>query len=324
MQADREISRVQKKIRPVFADLRKNMSGVQMDLADVLERNVGEIHKQYEKAGSAQNRRKLKKEYILAVQAVIASKNYRSVEKDIVVILKKADTSALDIIEGEKYGIYTENYNRIGRGLKKDLNGYNFQRISEEDARYADLTDRKLDGRKLDKWNRSNIRSSIKSGSIGVLAAKALALYTVGNVIKSNLRMMDGQAEGTAMDARTLGELDSMCRADDEGYEVLKVWMATLDNRTRESHADLDGVAIPVNDVFDNGCERPRDPNGAPEEICNCRCDLGVDTGGRKNRTRAAREGKVTGSYKKPESFKGTHTVTVDNMSYREWQRWRK
>lgn len=324
MQADREISRVQRKIRPVFTKLKKNISGNQDSLAGLFEGRAEAIREDYEKAGSAEDRRELKKQYVRAVQSVIATKAYRKVEQSIVDILKKADTDAMTVIEGEKYGIYAENYNRIGNSLKKDLIGYAFKKIDAEDAEYADLTDRKLDSRKLDKWNRSRLRSTIKSGSLSMLAAKALAAYAVGNIIKSNLRMCDGQAEGMAVDARTLGELDSMHRADDEGYEILKVWMAVLDNRTRESHAELDGVAIPLNETFDNGCDRPRDPKGSLEETINCRCDLGYDTGERRNRKRAAREGIVTGSYKKDSSFRGTKTVQVPDMTYREWQRWRK
>ena len=98
-----------------------------------------------------------------------------------------------------------------------------------------------------------------------------------------------------------------------------------VDNRTRHSHAALDGKEIPLDGIFDNGCSRPRDPNGRPEEICNCRCSLKyVRVGGEKGQTRSARQGEVTGSYKKSSSFKGTKSVEVENIPYKEFMKWRK
>lgn len=54
-----------------------------------------------------------------------------------------------------------------------------------------------------------------------------------------------------------------------------KQWIATADDRTRPSHAELDGETIPIDDVFDNGCAFPGDPEGEAEEVINCRCTLG-------------------------------------------------
>lgn len=52
----------------------------------------------------------------------------------------------------------------------------------------------------------------------------------------------------------------------------IKIWVSVLDNATRESHAFLDGEERPINDRFSNGLLFPGDPNGAPEETINCRC----------------------------------------------------
>ena len=50
---------------------------------------------------------------------------------------------------------------------------------------------------------------------------------------------------------------------------------STLDDRTRETHAEADGQVVPVDDVFivgDDELEYPRDPGGSAEETINCRC----------------------------------------------------
>lgn len=58
-----------------------------------------------------------------------------------------------------------------------------------------------------------------------------------------------------------------------EGIVVGKMWVATRDSRTRESHAELDGETTrELDGKFSNGLTNPGDPSGPPEEVCNCRC----------------------------------------------------
>jgi hypothetical protein len=52
-------------------------------------------------------------------------------------------------------------------------------------------------------------------------------------------------------------------------------WLATGDNRTRESHAEADGQTIPFDQPFTVGGASllyPGDSSGPPEEVVNCRC----------------------------------------------------
>jgi SPP1 gp7 family putative phage head morphogenesis protein len=55
-----------------------------------------------------------------------------------------------------------------------------------------------------------------------------------------------------------------------------KEWLATMDDKTRESHAEANGQVVPIDEPFQVGdaeLMHPLDPSGPPEEICNCRCD---------------------------------------------------
>src|SRR5262245_24865752 len=60
--------------------------------------------------------------------------------------------------------------------------------------------------------------------------------------------------------------------------EVVKEWLATADNRTRETHADADGQQVLGMDTpFQVGGDLlayPGDPAGSPEEVINCRCTV--------------------------------------------------
>jgi len=57
--------------------------------------------------------------------------------------------------------------------------------------------------------------------------------------------------------------------------DIIKVWHATQDDRTREDHSDADGQEVDIDDTFEVGddeLDMPGDPNGSPEEVINCRC----------------------------------------------------
>lgn len=56
-----------------------------------------------------------------------------------------------------------------------------------------------------------------------------------------------------------------------------KIWHATIDDRTRDSHLDADGQTVNKDDSFNVGDDEldfPGDPDGSPEEIINCRCTM--------------------------------------------------
>lgn len=114
--------------------------------------------------------------------------------------------------------------------------------------------------------------------------------------------------------AQNAGRMDSYAAAEKMGIKLKKCWLATLDARTRHSHAMLDGEQVAQDKKFSNGCRFPGDPQGPPWEIYNCRCTLiaaveGVDTSSAQRRAKNADTGQ---------------TEVVSNMSYAEWAGWKK
>lgn len=56
-----------------------------------------------------------------------------------------------------------------------------------------------------------------------------------------------------------------------------KRWVAIIDEHTRDSHAEADGQEVGLEEPFDVGGEQlafPGDPDGAPENVINCRCTV--------------------------------------------------
>lgn len=60
---------------------------------------------------------------------------------------------------------------------------------------------------------------------------------------------------------------------EDMDVEYLQ-WGAAHDNRTRDTHIELDGEIIPFGGVFSNGLRYPGDTSGPLSEFINCRCGV--------------------------------------------------
>lgn len=99
-------------------------------------------------------------------------------------------------------------------------------------------------------------------------------------VAKKNYNVAVRNARSMINSAHNYGKWESYKRAEKLGLKVVKVWSATMDDRTRDSHAFLDGVSVKVNEEFPNGLMYPCDPGGSAEEYWNCRCELSMDVEG--------------------------------------------
>lgn len=69
---------------------------------------------------------------------------------------------------------------------------------------------------------------------------------------------------------------DAMVHAEKMGLTFKKTWIATLDNRTRDRHQELDGEEVAVDKPFSNGLMYPGDQTGDAAETINCRCSMGT------------------------------------------------
>jgi uncharacterized protein with gpF-like domain len=81
----------------------------------------------------------------------------------------------------------------------------------------------------------------------------------------------------------TIGALNSgrsdafRALAGETGRGFEKVWISTVDDRTRETHVDADGQRVPVDQPFVVGgfeLDYPGDPDGPAEEVIQCRCTM--------------------------------------------------
>lgn len=138
-------------------------------------------------------------------------------------------------------------------------------------------------------WGKKQITASVTSSILQGKSIKGMADDLQNRITTMNRDSAIRTARTAVTGAQNAGRMDSYAAADKMGIKLKKEWLATLDSRTRHSHAMLDGEQVEQDDKFSNGCRFPGDPQGPPWEIYNCRCTLiaavdGVDTSDAKRR----------------------------------------
>ena len=321
---DEQLEEMEKRLSAIYSRAEKTVQKKMADYAKSIDKKSTELLQAYKDAETEDEKRKAKKAYICFYRQVVRSKEFVSLSANVAYDLYKANVEASAYINSQTPSIYALNYNYINAEMAKDIDGFTPQEITDTEAeKYSGYTQQTIDRKKDTNWNKDNSKKSVLAGSLLLLGASAIMKRSANRAVEKNRNSASMHNSGMGTDAENKARLDAMYRAEDMGNSLTKIWIATLDNRTRDSHAALDGAEIALDEIFDNGCSRPRDPNGIPAEVCNCRCSLKYGVGQSKGATRSSRIGTVTGSYKKSSSFKGTTSQEIANMTYQEWMKWR-
>ena len=323
-QTDLKLEEMEKRLSAIYSRTEKTVQKKMADYAASVDKKSTELLQAYKDAETEDEKRKAKKAYIRFYRKLVKSKEFVSLSAAVADDLYKANVEASAYINSHTPSIYALNYNYINAEMAKDIDGFKPQEITDTEAeKYSGYTQQTVDRKKDTDWNKDNLKKSVIAGSLLLLGASAIMKRSANSTVEKNRNSASMHNSGMGTDAENKARLDGMYRAEDMGNSITKIWIATLDNRTRDAHADRDGEEIALDDEFAPGLSRPRDPNGVLSEICNCRCSLKYGVGQSKGKTRSSRLGTVTGSYKKTSSFKGTTSEEIANMTYQEWMKWR-
>ena len=147
------------------------------------------------------------------------------------------------------------------------------------------------------RWNRQQIQSVMMQSILLGDSIPEIAHRLAFKVGDSNHKAAIRNARTMTTGAQNAGRLDSYKRAEKMGVEMEgQMWIATLDERTRHSHRNLDGEIQPIGHEFSNGCRYPGDPFGAPQEVWNCRCSTRAIVEGLESKSHATRDLSATDS----------------------------
>lgn len=199
--------------------------------------------------------------------------------------LANVDQRAADIINGQLAGVYATNYNFASYTVESKNVGASFTlhddrsvaRLARDNPRLLPKVD--PDKVKGQAWSRRKINNVITQG---ILQGKAIPDIAKGlsKVVGMEWNSAVRNARTAMTGAENAGRLGSYQDAKNMGIKLRKQWMATLDERTRESHAAIDGEIVDIDKEFSNGLMYPADPDGEPAEVYNCRCTMVADLEG--------------------------------------------
>jgi len=151
------------------------------------------------------------------------------------------------------------------------LDAHTVERLQREGD--IKLPRKKVDIPKDERWNTKQMSSKLLQG--------ILAGDDISTIANSLMQVIGNNAAAAVRNARTMvtgaenvGRLDSYEDLAEKGVVQKKVWIATADDRTRESHLLLDGEEVDIDKPFSNGLMYPADPSGDPAEVYNCRCSM--------------------------------------------------
>lgn len=249
---------------------------------------------------------------------VFQEKQWKARQEQIRQTLLNADREAARIVNEGKLGVFADNANYIGwqlergAGVNTGFTMYDQNTVARLIKSDPQILPKARPGVPKDKaytyYNKlmnSAITQGIVQGESIRDIAKRVARVTGESSYKSALR----NARTAYTGAQNAGRIEGLHQAQELGIKVKKQWMATLDGKTRDAHADLDGQIRDVDEPFEvDGMEidYPGDPTADPSLVYNCRCTLAYiypDYPSDMQR-RDAETGEVVG-----------------DMTYREWER---
>lgn len=122
-------------------------------------------------------------------------------------------------------------------------------------------------------WNKKQIQSVATQAILQGESIPEVAHRLAETVGERNMNAAVRDARTMMTNAENLGREDSIKRANELGIPTRKVWLATLDGRTRHAHRQLDGQVVDEDKPFKvDGHEiwRPGDPKAPPYLVYNC------------------------------------------------------
>ena len=211
-------------------------------------------------------------------------KRFETLRDKVAERMTKANETAVSYVNDATRGIYSLNRNYAAYTIEQVAGDVEFDLWDEQTVKrliveQPDLMpyypQKKAVKRGIDlAYGKKQITSTVTSGILQGKSIKGLADDLQTRIPTMNRDSAIRTARTAVTGAQNAGRIDSYTAAQKMGIKQQKEWLATLDGRTRHSHAMLDGEKVETDEKFSNGCRFPGDPQGRPEEIYNCRCTL--------------------------------------------------
>ena len=282
MKQDEAFKETEKILNQLESDIHKEYAQATKEMSEKVDAYFAKFKDEDEKQKAMWKDGKIsKKEYTEWRQRkMLTGKRYTQMRDTLAADLTKTDEIAMKMVGNKMIDVYALNMNYGTYSIEHDskidtsftlYNHAAVERLIKTNP--AILPIPKPNKMEDYKWNKQHLQSALTQG---ILQGESI------DKIAQRFQRVSGMDErGAIRNARTAvtgaqngGRFDAMERAKEEGVGLKKVWMATLDDRVRDSHAILDGEERELDEEFSNGLLYPGDAEGEPSEVYNCRCRM--------------------------------------------------
>lgn len=280
---DKQLATMERKLTAIYSRANKEVGEKLKDYLKSLEPREKELSEAVKAAKSAQEREKAEEAYkSFMTNKTLHSEHFKALSEQYAKELLKVNETAADYINNRMPAVYSLNYNEAGNGIAGQVKGYSFEMVDASTVKSLATKDETLlpyktvNGKKDVRWNTKQVNSEILQG---ILQGESIPNISkrLTNVTEMNLTSAIRNARTATTSAENRGRMDSYHRAEDMGIKIVKVWMATNDQRTREEHVELDGQEREIDEPFENSLGEimyPGDPDADPANVYNCRCTM--------------------------------------------------
>jgi len=286
---DKHLSQMEKKVNKIYSsaygDISSTWNKFMISHAPKLDKAFQDLQEAI-KSGDKEAISTAKITYERTAKNItVNNKRYQGMVDETAAKLSHTNEVALNYVNSKMPKIYTVNYNAF---KDQKIKGYSFSLVNERAVKELATKDKSfLPKKKVNipkdmRWNEKNINSQVLQG--------ILQGESIPDISKRLMLVTDMNRASAVRNARTMttaaenkGRNDSYKKATEDGVILKRIWVATLDERTRAWHADLDGVEVDVDEPWDNEygeISYPGDPSADPANVYNCRCAMRVDVKG--------------------------------------------
>ena len=217
---------------------------------------------------------------------VFQGEQWKARKREIQNVLYNADKAAANIVNDGKIGVFTKNANYIGYQLEHGANintGFTLYdqstvaRLIKSDPKILPKAAPGVQKDKAYTYYNKLVNLSVTQGIIQGETISEIARRIAQTTGERSYNSAVRSARTAFTGAQNAGRMEGLHQAQELGIKVQKQWMATLDSRTRDAHADLDGQIQEVDDPFESELGEimyPGDPDADPANVYNCRCTL--------------------------------------------------
>ena len=285
---DNELERLEERLTAIYANATNEVEATFTDFMGAFQPQYNEMTKLLEEGAITEaefeewSRNK-----------ILKSKMYNSAVETMTETLVNTDILAMATVNNELPLVIAQSYNFVQSlgfaaadeaglsvGTFQVYNARTVQAIIKNNPDVLKGVNKITDYR----WNKDRINNAITHSIINgdSISQAANKLKEISNMDK-NAAIRNARTAMTA--AENLGRSEAADDLEAKGIPVEEIWSATLDDRTRDTHLLLNGTKRDENgefgaDILDIPLRFPGDPQGAPEEIYNCRCRMSIQLKG--------------------------------------------